>query len=323
MLLKELPILTIVSGVFFVLAGLFAFFGVSVYYLAPIIFVGAGGGVILLALWHQKPTGGSIALFIVSLIVLASVAGGYGGSQKTTTFAAPRAKVPAQVFDLRVTNDFGSINIVLTNRTDIAYRVNFTRSFFGFHFFGGGEAQLSNSTTSSTFTLKVHSSSTRIDVILGRGYTTNISASASTGSIELTVPSGLALASVDLSAGTGSIEASIGATTVGVIRLKTSTGSVALSAQKTMPSGRLVPVTLSSSTGSVSLNMAIPSGVAASLRASTGTGSLTRVLTGFSISQDTRVSLLAATGDPGSASQSFTMTASAGTGSVDLVVASG
>jgi len=52
-------------------------------------------------------------------------------------------------------------------------------------------------------------------------------------------------------------------------------------------------------------------------------GSLTRDLPGFSISQDTRGSLLAATGDPGSASQSFTMTASAGTGSVDLVVASG
>ena len=82
-------------------------------------------------------------------------------------------------------------------------------------------------------------------------------------------------------------------------------------------------MSLSTSTGSVSLSMALPSGVAASLRASTGTGSLTRDLPSFSISQDTRGSLLAATGDPGSASQSFTMTASAGTGSVDLVVASG
>lgn len=322
--MKDLPILTILSGVFFVLAGLFAFFGVSVYYLAPIIFVAAGGGVILLALWHQKPTGGSIALFIVSLIVLASVAGGYEVSHKTTTtsFAAPPAKVPAQVFDLRVTADFGSVNILLTDRTDVAYIVNFTRSFF--NFFGGPVAQLSNSTTGSTFTLKAHSSSSKINVILGRGYTTNVTASTSTGSIDLTVPSGLTLANVDLSAGTGSIQASIGASTVGSIRLETSTGSVDLSAQKTIPSGRLVPVTLSTSTGSASLSMALPSGVAASLKASTGTGSLARDLTGFLISQDTRGSLQAAAGDPGSASQSFAITASAGTGSVDVVaVASG
>jgi hypothetical protein len=319
LLLKDLPILTILSGVFFVLAGLFAFFGVSVYYLAPIIFVAAGGGVILLALWHQKPTRGSIALFILSLIVLASVGGGYGAKQTTTTFAAPRAKVPAQVFDLRVSTDFGSINILLTNRTDIAYRVNFTRSFFNFNFFGGPAAQLSNSTTGATFTLNVHSSSSKIDLILGRGYTTNITASTSAGSIDLTVPSGLILAKLDLSAGTGSIDTSIGATTVGSIRLETSTGSVDLSTQKTIPSGRLVPVTLSTSTGSVSLNMGLPNGVAASLKASTGTGSLTRDLTGFSISQDTRGSLQAVAGDPGGASQSFAITASAGTGSVDLV----
>ena len=121
--------------------------------------------------------------------------------------------------------------------------------------------------------------------------------------------------------------ARFGASSIGGIeefRSRFPTASYAdLSAQRTIPSGRLIPMSLSTSTGSVSLSMALPSGVAASLRASTGTGSLTRDLPGFSISQDTRGSLLAATGDPGSASQSFTMTASAGTGSVDLVVASG
>jgi hypothetical protein len=319
--LVRIPIIRVLGGVAFVLAGLLAYYGITFGNSAFLLFILAGAAVIVVAVSGHRPPGGDIAIFILGVLVLSGVAAGYSPGNQVTTYSATTDQVHATKIVLSVSADTGSVSILFGDRGNLAYQVNFTRSFGPFVFpLGNGENVLTNSTSGGVLNLKTTSSTSDVKVYVRRGYSVNVTATTGTGSIDLTAPSSEDLRSISLSTTTGSVNAVVDSSTIQSLDLRTTTGSINLASDQLGTSGQKVPVTVSTSLGSLNIRLNIAASVAVSLQATTGLGSINHDLVGFSVTTDKSNNLVASYGSPGSAPHSFLVSTSTDLGSQDLTI---
>jgi hypothetical protein len=312
------------GGLFFVLAGLAYYLGVTVAFSGALIFIAAGAAVILLALLRHRASAGDVAIFIVGLLVLgAFLTPGIGvgpASSQRVTYMVAKTALSSQKIDLLTYSNVGNIKVSYSTRSDLAYQVNFTRSSFPFGFFGGLPlTSLSNETQGGTFTLNATARWYDISVAIGTGYLLNVTANTGTGNINVNGLSSERLGDVSLNTGTGSIDGNLTSLAVGWIDAQAGTGSVTLYSSHLAPSGARLPITLKTGTGSVDLSMKLANGTAVSIDASAPLGGVTHDLQGFAVSsQSSRSSLQATAGDLDTAASSFVVQVTAGTGSVTI-----
>jgi len=69
-LATRFPVLRVLGGILFVLAGAAYYFGITVAFSAPLVFIVAGAAVVLLALIGHRARGGDVAIFVIGLLVL-------------------------------------------------------------------------------------------------------------------------------------------------------------------------------------------------------------------------------------------------------------
>ncbi len=195
----RVPVLRILGGLFFVLAGLAYYLGVTIASSASLIFIAAGAAVVLLALFGHRARGGDVAIFVIGLLVLgAFVSPGVGPGASVSdrvTHSAARTAVQAHQIDLVASADIGSISISYSSRGDLAYQVNFTRSPFPFGLWPGinPSASLTNETRRGEFILNATARSYDVSVAIGTGYVLNVTASTGTGNVGLKALAGEAL----------------------------------------------------------------------------------------------------------------------------------
>jgi hypothetical protein len=323
-LATRIPILRILGGLFLVTAGLAYYFGVTVAFSASVIFIAAGAAVILLALLRHSASAGDVAIFVISLLVLGlfltpGIGTGPSSSQRIT-YTATKTNLSATQIDLVASDDVGNIHVSYSGRSDLAYQVNFTRSTFPFGFFAGlPSASLTNETRGGAFLLNATAHSYDLSIAIGTGYLLNVTANTGTGNIDMNTLSNERLGSVSLQTGTGNIDGNLTALSVGRISLQAGTGNVHLSSGRLSPNGPRVPISLMTGTGNVDIDMKLASGTALSIDASAGLGGVSNNLQGFTVSsQSSRSHLLATAGDVNTASASFVVQASTGTGSVTV-----
>jgi hypothetical protein len=312
------PYLRVIGGALLVLAGLVAFYGISIGASAALLLVLGGAAVVVVAILGHRPRPWDVAIFIIGILALSAVSVGYSTGPQLVTYSATRSQIHSNAISLVVTSNTGSVSVGFSNRVSLSYQVNFSTPG-GLFFFGGpGSNTVSNTTTNGVFNLKVGSTWSAVSVLLGRGYFLDIKVTTSTGSIDLEAPGAEALQNVSLYSSTGSVSAVVDSSTLTSLVLRADLGSINLVSHHLGAAGSRVPITLSGSTGSVSMNVGLASRDAVSLTASTSLGSVSQSLNGFIISQNTRTSLAATAGDIGSATNSFVITATSGLGSVDL-----
>lgn len=276
--------------------------------------------VLLLTVSGQRFHGWDVALLVLSLFVLGSVTSGYVfPSGETASYTMSKTSLNASRVDVTTTAVLGSITILFSNMTDLAYRVNFTNPAWSplFSSVPSGHS-FTNQTRDGTLFLRASSNSSSMTVTLGKGYLVSINASTDAGGIDITAPAWVTLGRLDLSTGAGSINARVDSQVLSGLTMKTGTGSIDLSSSGLTPSAAKVPVTLSTGTGSISFDATVSSDAAVLLSAKTGLGSIDQSLRGFTITSSSSVTLEAAAGDMASAATSLVITASTGLGSITL-----
>ncbi|MDA4118217.1 MAG: hypothetical protein OK455_07725 [Thaumarchaeota archaeon] len=322
---SSFPILRVLGGSFFVLAGVAYYYDVTLNASISFVFVAAGFAVLLLAVLGHRARGGDVAVFVIGLLVLSAfVSSGVRISATSVHISqmATSSQLPSKQVELLASSDVGRIDISFSNRSDLGYQVNFTRSNLSFPLIIPGKsplASLTNQTRAGTFVLNATSRSYDLSITIGTGYVLNVTASTGTGSIDIRTLGSETLGVVSLRSGTGSIDANLTSQRVGAVSLQVGTGSIRLTSNDLAPSGQRVPITLATGTGSVNFKVKLPSGTAVSVDASVGLGSVYQNLQGFSISPQSSTSRLIATaGDTDEAARSFVIQASTGLGSVAL-----
>ena len=113
----------ILAGIIFVLAGLSAIFHLEFGFSIALIFIVGGAAVVVVAIAGFRTRGWDIALFIISMIVLASVVSTnyYLPSGNTiSTYSATNAQVNASDIDLLASSSLGSINVLFYGNSDLS-----------------------------------------------------------------------------------------------------------------------------------------------------------------------------------------------------------
>lgn len=322
---RTFPILSLLSGIVFVLAGLAAYFHFETNFSIALIFIIAGAAVVLIGVTGFRTHGWEIAIFVISLIVLGGVVStNYFQTNTRSVYTYSVASLPDNISGINImaTTGVGSINIGYSTNSDLAYQVTFEDTVFGLPFTNlvTSNFTLTNQTTNNILYLNATSSSSKIVITLGMKYITNIEAITGTGSIDLTTPSSgeTNLQSVSLDTSTGSVNAKIVARNISGISLKSSTGSINFASDYLSPSSTHVPISISSSVGSVEISMKTANTAAVGINATNSLGSITQHLSGFTILTSTNNHLVASAGNINSAEKSFLVTIDSGLGSINI-----
>ncbi len=317
---SSFPILRLFAGLVFVAAGLLFYFQVNLGFSFALLFIAAGAAVVLFGLLGHRARAGDIALFIISLIVLAGVASSYNfATGAEHTYSATKTQVVTSHIAIDATTSFGSITLRFSNNADLAYQVVFGRTIaFPFSIpLVNQSTSFSNFTRGGVFFLNASSSVTDITITLGSGYLVDLNATADTGSVSIVSTSlGQKFGAVSISTGTGSINARIDTLSISYLNLQGGTGSVNFNSNYLSTNGVHIPITVSTGTGSVDFNAMIPSNVGVGLSASNGFGTISRNLQGFTISHSSNGQLTAAADE--SSIASFEVSLSVGTGSMSV-----
>lgn len=319
--MPNFPILRVVSGVVFVLAGLVAYFRISIGVLG-LIFIVAGGGIIALTVLGHQAQGRDVALFIISVLVLAAAGTSFvpiGAGQ--VNYFGQRSAISVNRIDISASTSLGSIEFSFSTNSSLGYEVSFIRTnFLGVFPFTGYNYTFTDRTSNGMLHLNASAAAADIRITIGEGYFTNIDLSSATGSVSLSAPYNQSFGSVSLSSNTGSVDANMVARNISSLTMNTNTGSVDLVTSYFAASGPRIPVKLSANTGSVSISMKIPASNALSLNATTSLGSISHNLPGFTLTQTANRLLVASTGNIDTASNSFVVSASTDTGSVSVQI---
>jgi hypothetical protein len=328
--LAEFPYLRVLAGAIFVLAGLFAYYGVTFGASLALVLVIAGAVVIVVALAGHRAYALDIAVFVVALIILGGVASGYGVSStrgpSAIQYTSLRTQATSNItqIDLLAITNSSSINVQFSANSSLMYQVRLVRGstsgFPPFFFLPSADTyKLTNQTRGGILLLNVSASFRSIFVTLPSGYLTNINATTGAGTINIATSHVESLGFVSLSTGAGSIDANISSNRIRGIDLSTGAGSASLSSSYLGPNGSKVPISISTGAGTASLNAKIPSNASVSLDASTGLGSISRSLSsGFVISQSSNFHFAASEGNVNSSSDSFEITISTGAGTINI-----
>ena len=319
----SIPILRVIGGVLLILAGLFAYFGITLGLSAAVVFIIAGGVVILVSITGHRPRPFDVAIFVVGILVLSGVTVGYGqiyqGSQ-TLHYSATQNQISTNSMFVTVSASTGAVSVGYTSDPSTGYTVTFTRNFGAFTFIPPGETTVTNSTQGGVFYLNVTAGAWDVNIVLGSRYTLGMQVAAETGSVSLNAGGNHDLTRVSLTTSTGSVDATIDASSIQGLTMTTNTGSVTLNSNHLGAAGQRVPVSLSTNTGSVSMSVSLQANSAVTVSGSTGLGTLNHHLTGFTVSESSSTSVQASTGDMNTAGHSFVVSAQTDLGSVDMTL---
>jgi hypothetical protein len=315
----------------FILAGLFSYYGITFGPSIALVLVIAGAIVILLVLAGHKAYALDILVFIISLILLGSIASGYGvislKGPSTIQYTSLRTQAAANgisQIDLLANTNSSSISVQFSDNSSLLYQIRFVRGSsasppFAFPFFESDTYSVTNQTRDGMLLLNVSASIRSIIVTLPSGYLANINASTGSGSINIISSHEEKIGVVSLSTGAGSIDANFSSNHISGIDLSTGAGSAVLKSSYLGPSGSKIPISISTGAGCVTLDVNVPSNASVSLDASTGIGSISHSLSpGFTISQSSSTNFVATEGNVNSASSSFVVSLSTGTGSISI-----
>jgi len=317
---SSFPFLRLFAGLAFIAAGLLVYFNVNLGFSFALVFIVAGVAVVLIGFLGHRATAGDIALFIISLLVLAGAASSYNfATGAGHSYYVTKAQVSASHIAIDATTSFGSIALRFSNNADLAFQVVFGRTTaFPFSFpLVNQSTSFTNVTRGGVLFLNANSSTADITITMGSGYLVDFNASAGTGSVNLDSTSlGQKFGVVSISTGTGSIDARIDTSSISYLSLQGGTGSVNFNSNYLSTNGVHVPITVTTGTGSVNFNAMIPNNVGVHLSASNGFGSISRNLQGFTISQSSNGQLTASADE--SSAASFEVNLSVGTGSMSV-----
>lgn len=323
--------LRLLAGLIFIVAGLFAYYGVSLGSFAALFLVIVGVVVIVLVLAGRRPRASDIAVFIVALFVLGGVSSGLGiinpnGTSvvQYSSFRPPGNSI--NQIDLVVTTNFSYINIQFTDNSDLLYQTKLTfeppASDFPLFFSTFAERdtyKVENETIGHVFFLNISTSVRSVSVTLPMGYVTNINATTGAGDIIVSTPENENLGLVYLNTGAGSINVNVSSNRVQGIKLNSGAGSVTLTSDNLQANGNKIPVSISTGVGSINMNVKIPISTSVSFDASTGLGSISQNLpSNFAISQSSDSKLVATRGDVNGSPSSFEILLSSGVGSINI-----
>jgi len=316
------PYLRVIGGVLLILAGVFAYYGVSVGPPAALIFLLGGVLVVVISVSGHRPRPIDAGVFVIGLLALSGIAIGYNpsyGSSQTLHYSATPAQIPDNSLFLTVSASTGSVKVSFTNDANLAYAVTFARPASPIPFVPPGPAAVANSTRGGTYFLNVTSGAWAVSILLNSRYSTGMTVSTDTGSVSLDATGNESLTDVSLWTSTGSVNAMVDSPSILGLNLTTETGSVSLTSHHLGAGGRHVPVLLTANTGSVSISATLSAG-AATVSASTDLGMVSHQLSGFTVMQSSPRTLEAAYGDSTSARDSFVITAQTNLGSVDVTL---
>lgn len=317
------PVLGVLAGLVFIVSGLAAIIHLQFEFLVILVLIAAGAALILTAVFGFRVRIWDLSLFIVGLIVLANVAGmNYyqTGTYRTTSFSVGSAYVNQQKIDVYANSGFGSISILFSSNADLAYQVVFSNAIFRSPFLNfGTNPTLTNETRDGILYLNATSGGS-ITITIGTKYETSINATTSVGSINMLTAQGptINVQNISLVSGTGSIEAQIDSTNISQILLETGTGSINFASNYLATTMPRVPIHITSGTGSVNIHLKTASDVAVQINATSTLGSISQHLIGFTLSTNTNNHLVASFGNIRTATKSFYIKTSVGTGSINI-----
>lgn len=320
---RNFPVFGVLAGLVFIIAGLFAQFHLELGLSLALILVFAGVAVVLVALFRFRIRMWDLVLFIIGLILLANVSGiNYYQNSKysTSSYTVGSEYVHVPTIDLFASSALGSIDVRFSTNSSLAYQVVFQNSFFGFPFFYlGNNSSLTNQTRNGILYLNA-SAQGSITITIGADYVVSINANSGVGSISVISPpsSESNIQSVSLETGAGSVDAQINGANISSISLKTGTGSVDFVSNYLRAGGSNIPISINSGTGSININVKIASDAAVRVDATSSLGSISQHLTGFTINTDSSNHLVASIGNIETAPRSFLISASVGTGSMNI-----
>lgn len=322
---RTFPILSVLAGLVFVLAGLSAYFHFETNFSVALIFIVAGAAIVLVGLTGFRTHGWEIAIFVISLVVLGGVVStNYFQTTTRSVYNYSVAELPANIsgIDVLATAGVGSINVQFSTNSDLAYQVIFENTAFGLPFTNlvPSNFSLSNQTKNNVLYLNASSSSSAIVITLGMKYALNIEAITGTGSVDFTTPTSgeVNLQNILLETSTGSVNAKIEARNISGLSLKSSTGSINFQSDYLSPSSSHVPITAISSVGSVNINFKTATNTAVGINATNNLGSISQHLSGYTILESTSNRLIASAGNFNSAPNSFAVTINSGLGSINI-----
>jgi hypothetical protein len=312
------PVLRVLGGALLVLAGVFAYSGITFGLSAALVLVLGGAAVLAVAFLGHRPRPGDIAIFVIGVLVLGAVSTGYTAGPRLATYSATKTQVPSNAMSITITSSGGSVSVGFANRGNFGYEVNFTNPLWFPYPGGPGVDRVTNSTVGGVFNLNIGATFSSVSLLVGSGYAIDLKVTDDTGSIDLAAPGTETIHIVSLTTSTGSVSAVLDSSAIESLVLKSDTGSVSLVSHRLGAAGPNVPVTLSTSTGSIDMTVNLLRQDAASITASTNLGSINPSLSGFTITQNTRTNLAATTGGSGSPARSFVITSTTNLGSVDI-----
>jgi hypothetical protein len=325
------PVLRLLAGVIFLLAGVLAYFGILVgLSIVALFLVVAGTVVILVVVLGHRATWGDAALFVFALLVLAGVVGSgvtfQGGSASAVVYSVPKASVGRSLseIDLIADSSAGSISLLFSGDSSLAYQVAFNRSStFPFFSFGPGDTySLTNKTQGAVLFLNATANIRSITLTLGPGFAASVNASTGAGSLSFIDPENSTLGVLYLHTGAGSIDVSIVGNVTRGIDLQTGAGSISLNSDYLAPGATGVPIGITTGAGSASVDVKFPSTAGASIDATTSFGGISQTLSGFTVSKSTNNEVVASSQNIATATDSFKMSVSTGAGSVSVTAES-
>ncbi len=313
-----------ISGLLFILTGIFAFFQVSIGAAGSLLLVFAGVLVILLRALRYHPTPDALAIFIISLLVFGLFSSGaFTFNMQSRTYNFTRTQYPSvSKLGLSLSESFGSIDVSFVN--DPNTLVNLTYAT-GPLFFGSFDLPLvTHSSAGGNIMVSGTGGVSSLTVVIGSVEVTSLNASANTASISIRVLDTSKLTSLDARTSTGSISIELVTRTLTLLRAGTSTGSINIDAQyRSLP--RNATLSATANTGSVNLILNTNLLIGVDLSAKTNLGSVSEgSLSGYaSPIIETNNQLRVQTPNYNSALHSLQASLTTSTGSVDVTAASG
>jgi len=310
----------VIGGLFLILAGVFAFAGVTYPYALPILLVAAGAILIVASLLRFRITLPAIAVFLAGIVVLGLVLSGYSsfpisGKAGTETHERTTAEGTVDEIDLTCLVSTGSIGLSFTTNASLIYRIVFTKYYF---FFTSPTVAFNDSLVNRKLTVNAESSTVSVDIVLSQTVRSSFNLTTSTGSVRVEVPpTAFNVRDMRLKTSTGEVWANI-TNTANLRNVVAATGTGRVEAFITSSSlNHDCNVLLSTSTGQVVLDLQLI-GVQSDVTASTSVGRVNTNLSGFTVLDQTSTTLHARTMDYLPFTRKLNVAASTSTGNVDI-----
>ena len=236
---------------------------------------------------ERRPLYAGVVLLVAAVILLPVAIAVQSSPSYTETITVP-AQGGVSTLALSVSDDVGHVSVAFAPNPGYLARavVQHLGGLFSSHYPGDVTNSTSVSGTTLSFAITAKSVSGLfflgghdIDVTVAESVAVSITLASTTGNLEVTVPSGVRIASggIDATVTTGNIAiltTNANFAPSAFLHAQSTTGQVVLSINQTVPHAGSVDVTGTSATGSISLTFLRANGVAAKVASTVTTGSV-------------------------------------------------